>query len=509
MNAVLYLRLSSSDDASTSIVRQEADLRALCERHGWDVVEVLTDDGISGTKVRANATEALRMLRAREADVLAVWKLDRWGRRGAADVADLVAVLDERKDARFIALQDGLDSTQQAWRLIASVLSEVGRAEAENTSTRIRSSIAHRRRVGRHTGGRVPFGYRTAAHPDGQGRILEPDPVEAPIVREVAERLLRGETPTSVCRGLALAGVPTALSVSRRTRQAGGDPTGLPRGTWYVQTIRKVWGGDPLAGRVMAAGALIRGEDGLPVQRWEPILDVGTLGRLRDVLGLSHTSPRLSAQPVQKRRAARLLSGVAVCGVCSRRLYVRTKGTGKGQVPVYACPAGREGGFDCGSPSITAERLEGYVTDQWRSIVGPFAEVRSFEVRSDEGVAEALAEVEENVRETTAALGLDGADLGALVARLEALKATRARLRATPSTVETVLEKTGRTFGEAWDAFPDDGARRDLLFEALHHVEVFPAVRRGGAGGGTFDSDRVRIIWRAPEEVASFEDFAG
>ena len=74
--AALYLRLSETSDASTSIARQEADLKDLAEREGWKVVHVLTHDGVSGRKEREKATEALRLLASGEVDVLAVWKLD-------------------------------------------------------------------------------------------------------------------------------------------------------------------------------------------------------------------------------------------------------------------------------------------------------------------------------------------------------------------------------------------------------------------------------------------------
>ena len=153
MRAVLYLRLSSSDDASTSIRRQEADLRLRAEREGWDVAAVLVDDGISGGKARANADEALAMLRDGRADVLAVWKFDRWSRQGLGALAALIDVLDARPDALFVADRDGLSSSQPAWRIIASVLAEVARMERENTRARVLSSLAHLRTSGRYAGG--------------------------------------------------------------------------------------------------------------------------------------------------------------------------------------------------------------------------------------------------------------------------------------------------------------------------------------------------------------------
>src|SRR6476620_11374883 len=160
--ALLYLRLSQSDDASTSIARQEADLRVLADREGWDVAEVIVDDGLSGGYARANADRALAMLREGAADVLAVWKFDRWSRQGLGAVAALIDALDANPKALFVADRDGLRSSQPAWRIIASVLAEVARMERENTKARVTSSIAALRRGGRYAGRNVPYGYTPA-----------------------------------------------------------------------------------------------------------------------------------------------------------------------------------------------------------------------------------------------------------------------------------------------------------------------------------------------------------
>jgi site-specific DNA recombinase len=80
--AVLYVRLSKASDVSTSIQGQNDELYALSQREGWTVTAVFEDNGRSGGKTRANAEEALRMLRDDEADVLAVYSDDRWSRMG-------------------------------------------------------------------------------------------------------------------------------------------------------------------------------------------------------------------------------------------------------------------------------------------------------------------------------------------------------------------------------------------------------------------------------------------
>jgi site-specific DNA recombinase len=476
--AVLYLRLSSLDDASTSISRQENDLRAHADREGWDVVRVLTDDGISGRKARANATEALRMLRDGDADVLAVWKFDRWSRQGLAAVADLVATLDAVPTSRFVALADGLRSDQPAWRIIASVLAEVARMEADNTATRVRSSIAALKTARRFPGGVVPFGYRTAPAPDGPGRILEVAPAEAAVVREVADRILSGESLTRLAVDLNARGIPTTRSAYRRAAAEGRPVDDLERGRWKATTIRVVWSGDHLLGRVVHKGAPLTDDAGLPLRVWDPILDLATLTRLRARLAGNGKARRV--------RAARLLSGVVYCAHCGRKCYVRSSNG----YAIYGCPASGYGD-PCPQPRITAQGLEDHVAGQFLAIVGDWPEVEEVEVVTDPGTAESLGEIEAALHEATAALMGDDADVPALLARVEMLKGRRAELRALPASVSTEVRPTGRSLRAAWNATDDVDRRRALLLEAMDSVEI--SMRR--IQSSKFEPERVAIRW--------------
>ena len=482
--AALYLRLSQSDDASTSIVRQERDLREHAEREGWDVVAVLTDDGISGRKARANAAEALRMVREREVDVLAVWKFDRWSRQGLAAVADLIGALDAAPEARFLALRDGLRSEQPAWRIIASVLAEVARMEADNTATRVRSSIATLRREHRFPGGVVPFGYRPAPAPEGPGRVLVVDPEEAAVVQEIATRLL--DSPDSlvkIARDLTDRGIPTTRSAARAARQADRPDDELDRGTWRSSGVSDVMRGDALLGRTTHRGEVVRDEHGLPAQVWEPVLDGATAQRLRARLRPAVARPR-------RERAARLLSGLAFCAHCDRKLYVKHAGAGD---LYYGCSASGLG-LACPMPRIKADHLDQYVAEHFLALDGSKLETRVVERASSPANASALGDVEAAISETTVELARDDADLPTLLARLTALKARRSELRELP--VETVREvvRTGRTIREAWDAATDPAAKRTALLDAgLDHVTVSVRERRGKH----FEPSRVRIFSHA------------
>ncbi|RAX48935.1 hypothetical protein DQ353_12510 [Arthrobacter sp. AQ5-05] len=512
--AVLYLRLSAVVDDSTSLVRQEKDLRAEATRRGWDVVAVLADEGISGRKSRAKATEAVRMIADDEADVLAVWKLDRFTRQGWDGLGELTKALDDRAHkarkrsctpALFVALQDGLTSDQSAFRMIAGVLSEVARSEADNAAKRITNSIAYRKtQTHKYAGGSaIPYGYRSIPAPDGIGRVLVHDDAEVEIVREVAQRLIDGVEPLlALARDLNAREIPTSKSPARRAIQKGESPVDsegqpLATGEWRAATFRNLWTADTFLGRVVHHGDFIRDADGLPAEVWPPILTRSVVDAIRRRLNWTPRPGSAAAKhwhapvPVakpQRKRAARLLSGVAFCAECDGKMYVTTS-SGK---PIYACSASRNG-RECRSPKINAEGLEKHVSAEFLRFAGTWPEYEVVTETTASATEAQLAEVEAALREATGAMLDDDADVEALTARLATLKARRTELRAAPSTTSTSTRPTGRTLADAWEADPRPEWRRSVLLNALDHLTVAPTISRRSP----IDPARVAFYWNS------------
>lgn len=496
-SAVLYLRLSDArDESSTSIERQRNDLTAEAERRGLSVVTELVDDGVSGRKSRARAFEALGMLRDGKADALLVWKFDRWSRQGLTAVSALIDVLDSRPAALFVAQQDGLNSDQPAWRIIASVLAEVARMEAENTSARVSSFVRHAKEVGRWHGGRAPVGYRSVPHPSGTGRALEPDPLAIELLTDAAKRIVAGE---------ALYGVTQRLNSTEL------KPPAAP--AWSVQTVRRALMGDSIVGRVSARvpGSapeerkfdVLRDEDGNPRQIWEPILPLDLWRACRSVLEARNAASPLASRQRATVKRARLLSGLLVCVYCGGPMYVGVTAEGRAR---YVCSK-RSRAQQCrpgiSGPAVTAQGLEDYVEELFMETVGHnpvFAPV------AREVPAVALAEARDALATLTARLGdPDMDDDTAERVEIQA-RALRRRVRDLsaqgPPPAEVELVATGETFAEVW-ARADIPARQELLSAAIDHITV----ATGKRGGKRFDPDRFDIVWRpSPEELGLVGD---
>ncbi|MGW5239916.1 recombinase family protein [Monashia sp. NPDC004114] len=479
--AALYLRLSVSKDDSTSLTVQEKDLRARAAAEGWEVTHVIREDGLSGAKNAESTARALDLIRRGHADVLLVWKFDRWSRAGIPALGELVRTLREVPSARFVALKDAIDSAMPFWEVIAAVLATIAEQERENVRARVRASIAERVSVGRYTGGTVAYGYTSAPHPSGVGRTLVLDDEEAPMVREAAERVLSGESVYTVVRDFNDRAIPTRRPVRKSGPRAG------QRTTWTVQALAQILTSDAALGRVTHSGRLVRDQQtGEPLQAWPALLEVEDVHRLRARLQYAEKKVRADGKRTRRARSSRLLAGLATCGACGMPLYARSNGQG---TVSYGCSA-RSNGRPCPGVSVSAERLEEHVAERFLAQVGEHEIYERLEVTTEDVD---LAEVERSIGQVKADMDDDDADLPALAAQLGALKARRAEIASRPARPTVRLVPTGETYAAAWarlSAAGDVDGLRSLLAPNLAVLSITKG-RRGAHG---LDPSRVVLI---------------
>lgn len=292
MRTIVYTRVSlDREGKSRSVSEQEADCRTWLERRGWTVVDVLCDNDRSASRYATKARPAYRQLvervRARECDVIAVWESSRLGRtledhvelRAASVEAGVIWLIGDR-------IEDPANVTD---RFTGTINKAVDEKASDETSARIRRRTAAAASAG-EAHGKLLYGYRLEFDADGgKRRVL--DEVTAPIVREVARRVVKGESLYAVAADLNARAVPS--------------PRGAATG-WTGSQVRRLCVNPGYAGRRVHKGQVVPGVTAL----WPRLIPENTyqalLKRLND--------------PVRKktnnRAAAHFLSGVLVCGVC-------------------------------------------------------------------------------------------------------------------------------------------------------------------------------------------------
>ena len=119
--AAIYVRVST-DKQSESVANQTSGLRQVAERRGWQVVEIYTDEGISGAKGRDKRPALDAMLNdasRRKFDVVMAWAIDRVGR----SLIDLLSTIQHLEAAGVDLYLDAqnIDTTTPMGRLLFQV----------------------------------------------------------------------------------------------------------------------------------------------------------------------------------------------------------------------------------------------------------------------------------------------------------------------------------------------------------------------------------------------------
>jgi site-specific DNA recombinase len=182
-----------------SLEAQRMEITSFAIASGYDLLDVLCDDGISGSvdeDGRPALAELLTAVRAGQVSVVIVCKRDRLARHQA--LAGHIATLIARAGAELIAIDEaGLNPITKA------VLTMVAEVERLLAAQRTRFAMRALKLKGK-TFGTVPFGYRRNA--DGG---LEAQPGEIEIVHEIVTMRQRDRKLAEIAAYLTTSNVPT------------------------------------------------------------------------------------------------------------------------------------------------------------------------------------------------------------------------------------------------------------------------------------------------------------
>jgi DNA invertase Pin-like site-specific DNA recombinase len=161
MRVAIYLRTSTLEQTTEN---QERELRAVAARLGHEIVEVYSDNGISGAKSRDKRPAFDRLHKdaaRRRFDLVMAWSVDRLGR----SVQDLVAFLSELHASRvgLYLHQQGLDTTTPSGRAMFQMMGVFAEFERAMIAERVRAGMARAKATGTKSGkaiGRPPIDQR-------------------------------------------------------------------------------------------------------------------------------------------------------------------------------------------------------------------------------------------------------------------------------------------------------------------------------------------------------------
>ena len=190
----IYTRVSTAIQVDGySLEAQKDKLRKYAEFQDYTIAGEYSDEGFSGKNIQGRL-DFQRMLqdiqdRKDDVDYVLVFKLSRFG-RNAADVLNSLQLMQDF-GVNLICVEDGIDSSKDAGKLMISVLSAVAEIERENIRTQTMAGREQKAREGRWNGGFAPYGYKLV---DGELMIAED---EAEVIRLIYDRYIHTNEGTS------------------------------------------------------------------------------------------------------------------------------------------------------------------------------------------------------------------------------------------------------------------------------------------------------------------------
>jgi len=147
----LYARVSTL--AGQSPEMQLVELREYAARRGWSIVEEYVDRGVSGVKESRPALNRLMdHARQRRFDVIAVWKIDRFG-RSLRHLVNSIAEL-ENYGVSFVSLRDSIDLSSPSGILMFQLIAAMSQFERSLIQERVKAGLQNAKRKGKRLGRR-------------------------------------------------------------------------------------------------------------------------------------------------------------------------------------------------------------------------------------------------------------------------------------------------------------------------------------------------------------------
>lgn len=129
----IYARVSTDKQTCEN---QLIELRALAERMGYIIIQEFIDEGISGTKAKRPALDAMmKMATQRKFDMVMCWSIDRLG-RSLQNLLELLNQLDSLRVDLFFH-QQAIDTSTPMGKMVFSILGALGAYERELIRERV------------------------------------------------------------------------------------------------------------------------------------------------------------------------------------------------------------------------------------------------------------------------------------------------------------------------------------------------------------------------------------
>lgn len=313
-----YKRVSTSMQVDGySLDAQDDRITKYAEAFDFEIVGEYEDAGKSGKSIEGRA-EFKKMLEDIESNkdgvsYVLVFKLSRFG-RNAADVLSTLQFMQDY-DVNLICVEDGIDSSKDAGKLMISVLSAVAEIERENILVQTMEGRRQKAREGKWNGGFAPYGYSL-----NNGK-LEIEESEAEAIRLIFDKYTNTDMGSNgIAKYLAQQGI------AKKERQNGNSPL------FSAKLIRDILDNPVYSGKIAFGRRrnekitgtrqyhIVKQDDYMVCDGiHEAIIDEDTWEKVQEKRKLQ--AKRYEHVNKGKDEKIHLLSGILCCPMCGSGMY--------------------------------------------------------------------------------------------------------------------------------------------------------------------------------------------
>ncbi len=182
MRAALYPRVSTEEQhiKGLSLPAQQQALEDYAKAHGYEIVGVYADEGISARKPVRKRPAMMRLLedvKKDKIDIILVTKLDRWFRN--IKEYHLTQEILETHHCYWKTIFENYDTSTANGQMVVNIMLSVAQSESDRTSERIKTVFEYKISQGMvPTGMCAPYGFRIV------NKYIEKDPDTKHIVED-------------------------------------------------------------------------------------------------------------------------------------------------------------------------------------------------------------------------------------------------------------------------------------------------------------------------------------
>ena len=308
---------------------QKKYLEDYAVQHGFDNIQHFSDDGYSGTNFNRPAFNSLLTeIEAGRVGTVIVKDMSRFG-RNYLQVGFYTEMMFPKKNVRFIAVNNGVDSANPADNDFTPFLNIMNEWYAKDTSKKIKAVFKAKMRDGKRVSGAVPYGYYRK--PEDK-QTLYVDEASASVVRRIFQLACDGMGATAIADTLSEDKILIPSAYARQNHPEDCQCTNYHDPyTWNATTVgyilnRREYLGHTVLGKTTRDNfktkrKRIANEDELLVfyNTHEAIIDQETYDKAQRMR--KRVSPRRNSE-----KPAHRLSGLLYCADCGSRLaYINSK----------------------------------------------------------------------------------------------------------------------------------------------------------------------------------------